>query len=191
MNRESHINVRQAYPGELMGETVGRTRSLPHDKVQNRIISRAGSGGLRAHMQSNENVVTQRMISADAAVRMLTSAKAHASQLEKSFSIAIVDAAGVLVAFHRMDGASLGSVQVSIDKAYSAAAFGRGTHEWPAVFEKDAALRLGAPSGLDRLVPFGGGLPIVIDGARVGGIGVSGAHYTEDQKVAQAGLDSL
>ena len=49
----------------------------------------------------------------------------------------------------------------------------------------------GAPTGIDRLVIFGGGYPIKVDGQLVGAIGVSGGHYTEDQQVAEAGLAAL
>ncbi|TRM85941.1 cobalamin adenosyltransferase, partial [Sulfolobus sp. A20-N-G8] len=91
----------------------------------------------------------------------------------------------------RMDGAPLLSVQVAIDKAYTAVGFGMPTHQWYDFIKNDPPLALGAPSGINRLIIFGGGYPIVLNGKIVGGIGVSGGHYTEDMKVAEAALEAL
>ncbi len=52
-------------------------------------------------------------------------------------------------------------------------------------------LAAGAAAGIDRLVIFGGGYPIIVEGKIVGGIGVSGGHYKEDMEVAQAGLKAV
>jgi uncharacterized protein GlcG (DUF336 family) len=65
------------------------------------------------------------------------------------------------------------------------------THGWFDFIKDDPPLASGAPSGIDRLVIFGGGYPITIDGAVVGAIGVSGGHYSQDQEVAEAGLAVL
>ena len=65
------------------------------------------------------------------------------------------------------------------------------SHAWHDFIKDDAPLADGAPTGIDRLVIFGGGYPITVDGRLVGGIGVSGGHYSEDQKVAEAGLVAL
>ena len=92
--------------------------------------------------------------------------------------IAIVDDGGVLKAFSRMDGAALLSVQVAQDKAYTAVGFGMPTHGWHDFIKDDPPLADGAPTGIDRLVIFGGGYPITVDGQVVGAIGVSGGHYS-------------
>ena len=137
------------------------------------------------------DVVTKTSISADLAGRLIDAAAAHADGLGKGFCIAIVDESGVLKALHRMDGAPLVAVQISQDKAYTAVGFGMPSHGWYDFIKDDAPLALGAPTGIDRLVIFGGGYPVTIDGAVVGGIGVSGGHYSEDQAVAEAGLAIL
>jgi uncharacterized protein GlcG (DUF336 family) len=103
----------------------------------------------------------------------------------------VVDDSGVLKAFSRMDGAALLSVQVAQDKAYTAVGFGIPTDGWHDFIKDDPPLALGAPSGIDRLVVFGGGYPISIGGKLVGGIGVSGGHYSQDMDVAQAGLSAI
>jgi uncharacterized protein GlcG (DUF336 family) len=88
-----------------------------------------------------------------------------------------------------MDGAPLLSVEIAQNKAYTAAAFGLATHAWFDFIKGDEPLRLGIVH-TERLVTFGGGFPIVVDGEVIGAIGVSGGHYTDDMKVAQAALDS-
>ena len=55
----------------------------------------------------------------------------------------------------------------------------------------DPPLAMGAAPGIDRLIVFGGGYPIMVGEAVVGGIGVSGGHYSQDMEVAQAGLSAL
>jgi uncharacterized protein GlcG (DUF336 family) len=82
-------------------------------------------------------------------------------------------------------------VQVAQDKAYTAVGFGIPTDGWHDFIKDDPPLALGAPSGIDRLVVFGGGYPISIGGKLVGGIGVSGGHYSQDMDVAQAGLSAI
>jgi uncharacterized protein GlcG (DUF336 family) len=130
-------------------------------------------------------------ISTAAARRMIEAAEAKATELGKPFVTAVVDDGGVLKAFSRMDGAALLSVQVAQDKAYTAAGFGLPTHGWHDFIKDDAPLADGAPSGIDRLVVFGGGYPLMVDDQLVGGIGVSGGHYSEDMAVAEAALAAL
>jgi len=130
-------------------------------------------------------------ISTDLAHRIVAAAEAKAAEMGIPFVIAVVDESGVLKAFSRMDGAALLSVQVAQDKAYTAVGFGMPTDAWHDFIKDDAPLAAGAPTGIDRLVVFGGGYPIEVDGARVGAIGVSGAHYSQDMEVAKAGLAVL
>jgi uncharacterized protein GlcG (DUF336 family) len=130
-------------------------------------------------------------VSADLARRMITAAEEKAREMGVAMNIAVVDESGVLKAFSRMDGAALLSVQIARDKAYTAVGFGMPTHGWFDFIKDDPPLAAGAPSGIDRLVIFGGGYPITIDGAVVGAIGVSGGHYSQDQEVAEAGLAVL
>ena len=130
-------------------------------------------------------------ISSEAARRLITAAEAKAAELGKPFVTAVVDDGGVLKALSRMDGAPLLSVQVAQDKAYTAVGFGLPTHGWHDFIKDDPPLAAGAPSGIDRLVVFGGGYPITVADAIVGAIGVSGGHYTQDQEVAEAGLAAL
>ena len=108
-------------------------------------------------------------ISSEAARRLITAAEAKAAELGKPFVTAVVDDGGVLKALSRMDGAPLLSVQVAQDKAYTAVGFALPTHGWHDFIKDDPPLAAGAPSGIDRLVVFGGGYPIVVADQLVGG----------------------
>jgi uncharacterized protein GlcG (DUF336 family) len=133
-------------------------------------------------------VVEKKSVSTELAHRMIESAERKAAELGQAFVIAVVDESGVLKALSRMDGAPLLALQVAQDKAYTAAGWGMPTDAWHDFIRNDPPLAAGAVNGIDRLVIFGGGYPITVDGAVVGGIGVSGAHYTQDSEVAKAAL---
>lgn len=127
-------------------------------------------------------------ITSDLARRVVAAAEAKAQEMGHPFVIAVVDESGVLKSFSRMDGAALLSVQVAQDKAYTAIGFGLPTDGWYDFIKDDPPLAAGAVAGVDRLVIFGGGYPIKNGDQIIGGIGVSGGHYTQDMEVAQAGL---
>jgi uncharacterized protein GlcG (DUF336 family) len=127
----------------------------------------------------------------EAARTIVEAAITAAQQTDQRFTIAVVDAGGHLNAFARMDGAGVVTIQVATDKAYTAAATGTATDAWHEFIKNDAPLATGAPTQIDRLVTFGGGIPITIDGQLVGGIGVAGGHWSDDMKIAQAGLSAL
>ncbi|WP_125132931.1 heme-binding protein [Microbacterium sp. 10M-3C3] len=131
------------------------------------------------------------VITRAAARRLVDTALDHARELGKHVSIAVVDDGGFLIAFGRDDEANPSSVQIAIDKAYTAAVTRIATHQWQKTVEEDLPLRYGAAVGVERLITFGGGQPIVIGGTVVGGIGSSGAHWTGDTEITSAALRSL
>ena len=137
---------------------------------------------------NSDSITTTANVTAAHALRMIGAGIDKAEQLGKGFSIAVVDASGVLKAFARMDGAPLISVQIAQDKAYTATGFGIPTHVWHDFIKDDPPLAAGAPTGIDRLVIFGGGFPLEVDGQVVGAVGVSGGHYLEDMEVAEVCL---
>jgi uncharacterized protein GlcG (DUF336 family) len=114
-----------------------------------------------------------------------------AQELGACVNVAVVDASGLLSAFLRMPGAPLHSVEIAIDKAFTAVSFGLPTHQWAEALQShSAAVREGIVLR-PRFVAFGGGLPMVEAGQRIGAIGVSGGSEAQDQAIAQAGLDAL
>lgn len=134
--------------------------------------------------------VPQAAVSTSAAALACQAAVEHAHSLGIAVNVAVTDASGTLMAFLRMNGAFLHSIDIAIDKAYTSASFGFPTRQWPEILASDEALRLGLPLR-PRLVVFGGGLPITSDGQRIGGIGVSGGSAEQDEACARAGLAAL
>jgi uncharacterized protein GlcG (DUF336 family) len=125
---------------------------------------------------------------ADAA-KAIAAATAEADKNRWPVAIAVVDYAGYLVAFHRLDNTQLGSVEVAQEKAKTAALFRRPTK----VFE-DGLAAGGANLKFLKLpgaTPLEGGVPILKGGKIIGAIGVSGVKSTEDAQIAAAGLAAL
>jgi len=137
------------------------------------------------------NTYSKATISTALAHQMIAAAEAKAASMGHPFVIAVCDESGVLKAMSRMDGAALFSVQIAQDKAYTAVGFGLSSDGWHEFIKNDPPLAAGAVGGIDRLVIFGGGYPIKIGDAVVGGIGVSGGHYSHDMQVAEAGVAAL
>lgn len=136
------------------------------------------------------NALSKLSISQAAADRLIEAASAKAIEMGTPMVIAIVDESGVLKAFRRMDGAPMLSVDIATNKAWTSVSFGIPTHGWFDFIKNDPPLLNGIVH-TPRLVVFGGGYPITENGQVIGGIGVSGGHYEQDMKVAEAGLAAL
>lgn len=129
----------------------------------------------------------KRSIAADTALVAVQAAAAKAKQMGHAMSIAVCDEAGVLKAFLRMDGTGDLTLRIAQDKAYSAANMGVPTHGlWD--FVKNDPPLLNGITQYPRVIVFGGGYPIKEGNRVIGGIGVSGGHYSDDMEVARAGL---
>ncbi len=135
------------------------------------------------------SVIEKLGISSELAEKMITAAVKKAEEIQVPMVIAVVDESGVLKAFRRMDGAHLLSVDIAQNKAYTAVAFGMPTDKWYEFIKNDPPLLTGIVH-TPRLTVFGGGYPIQVNGQVVGGIGVSGGHYSQDMECAKAGLDA-
>lgn len=125
------------------------------------------------------------------AQRMIAAAHAEAERRSILVSAAVVDAGGHLIAFGRMDGAEIAGPVLAVDKAYTAVANRIATSELATLAAPGGELFGLHANGGGRFVIFGGGLPIAIDGAIVGGVGVSGASAAEDEACAFAALRCL
>lgn len=120
---------------------------------------------------------------------LLAGGRGKADEIGVPMCIAIVDESGNLIAFERMEGGKVTSTTIAIDKAYTAAAAKRATHEYGQVSQPGSpAYGINSAIG-GRLMVVGGGLPVIVDGVVVGGIGVSSGTPAQDQQVAQAGID--
>lgn len=133
---------------------------------------------------------TRQSIASEGAFKAILAAEKKAREIGVPMCIAVTDESGVLKAFTRMDGAPQLSVDISKDKAYTAIAFGIPTHAWYDFIKEDGPLLHGITK-TPRLIIFGGGYPIKDGDAIIGGIGVSGGHYQQDQEVAEAALAAL
>lgn len=119
---------------------------------------------------------------------VIAAAKAKSTELDLKMNIAVVDAGANLVAFARMDGAWLGSLDISIKKAKTARFFDMPTGAIGGLSQPGGPLfNIEHSSG--GLITFPGGLPIMdASGAVVGAVGVSGSSVENDHTVAEAGI---
>ena len=130
------------------------------------------------------------MVTLEAAHRITAAAKQHATEIGVAMNIAVVDAGAHLVSFERMDGGWLGSIDIAINKAYTARAFDMSTKELGGMAQSGEPL-FGIHATNDvRIIVFAGGIPLASDGSVVGAIGVSGGTPDEDQAVAEAGASA-
>ncbi|MEM4251260.1 MAG: heme-binding protein [Candidatus Bathyarchaeia archaeon] len=122
---------------------------------------------------------------------MLAAAEQKAIEIGVPMDIAIVDEGGNLLLFERMDGAKITGIDIAINKAFTAACSRRGTHEYAEVASPGKPAFGIHVSNQGRFMIFGGGLPVVVNGEVVGGIGCSSGTAEQDRQVAQAGVDAL
>jgi len=129
-------------------------------------------------------------ITVAAASAIVQAAVAHAEENGWRINVAVVDRGGNLMAFLRMPGAFLHSIDIAVDKAFTSASFGFPTGQWMKFIGHDDGMKFGF-SARPRLVVFGGGLPIRAGEDWIGGVGVSGASEAEDEECAMAGLKAI
>lgn len=128
-------------------------------------------------------------VSVDVAKKASAAAVAEARKNNWSTAVAVTDTAGNLVYFERMDNTQVGSINIAIGKARSAAQFKRPTKVFQDLVAKGSEFTY--LLGLEGAVVVQGGIPIVQDGKIVGAIGVSGGTGPQDQQVAEAGLAGM
>lgn len=140
-------------------------------------------------MSDGAKSVSVPTITAAAARDLVTRAAERANEIGVPMCIAISDYAGDLKAFLRMDGAAQASISIAQDKAHTSTnGFGMSTDAWWDFIKDDPPLLHGIVKE-PRLIVFGGGFPIKENGQIIGGIGVSGGHYTQDSDVARSGVE--
>jgi glc operon protein GlcG len=128
-------------------------------------------------------------ITLDQAEKAMAAAEAKARQNNWNVVISIVDSGGHAVMLHRLDGTQLASIRIAEGKARTAVEFRRPTKALEDVIAGGGAgLRYFTVRGVNLME---GGVPIVLDGKIIGGIGVSGVDSKNDAQIAQAGADAV
>lgn len=131
------------------------------------------------------------MITLADARRIIEAAERKAAEIGQPMNIAVADAGGNLVAHARMDNAWLGSIDISIKKAYTSRAFDIATKDL-AEHSQSGGQFFGINASNDgKIMIFAGGIPLIKDGAVVGAIGVSGGSGEQDHTVAEAGAGAF
>ena len=134
-----------------------------------------------------ESLKPTKYITLEGARKMMAAAERVAKESNWSVAIAIVDAAGHLLMFEKLDDTQFGSIDVAIGKARSAVAFKRPTKALEEIIAGGRSVFL----AVENLTPLQGGLPVIVDGQVIGGVGVSGVLSAQDEQIAQAALDAL
>jgi uncharacterized protein GlcG (DUF336 family) len=127
------------------------------------------------------------MVTLANARRVIAAAEKRAEEIKWPMNIAVVDEGGNLVSHVRMDGAWIGSIDISINKAFTARAFDLSTKELAANAQPGDQFFGIHVSNRGRIMIFAGGIPLKRGGKVVGAIGVSGGSGEQDQTVAEAG----
>ncbi|MGH7375248.1 MAG: GlcG/HbpS family heme-binding protein [Candidatus Rokuibacteriota bacterium] len=147
------------------------------------LVLAAGSAGAQAPPPYGPPITLEQ------AKKVMAGAEAEARKNSWAVVITILDSGGNLVMAQRLDGTQFGSVEVARDKAYSAVAFRRPTKAFEdGLGQGGTNLRILKVTGAS---PLEGGLPIVVDGKIVGGVGVSGVTAPQDAQIGRAGIDAL
>ena len=131
------------------------------------------------------------MITLEVARRVIAAAERKAAEIGQPMNIAVADAGGNLVAHVRMDGAWIGSIDISIKKAWTARAFDLPTKDLAANSQSGGQFFGIHASNDGRVMIFAGGIPLREGGKVVGAIGVSGGSGAQDHAVAEAGAAVL
>jgi len=132
-------------------------------------------------------LLAKKGVSLEDAKKMAAGAAAEARKNRWNMAIAVIDEGGNLVYFERLDETQIASADIAIGKARTAVAYKRPTKALEDALNSGQNAILSFPN----TIPREGGLPIVVDGKVVGGIGVSGGKSSEDAQVARAGVDAF
>lgn len=127
----------------------------------------------------------------DLAKRVVSAAEEKARQIGQPMNIAVADEGGNLVAFVRMDGGWLGSIDISINKAFTSRAFDISTKDLSELSQPGKDFFGIHVSNGGRIMIFAGGVPLKRSGKVIGAIGVSGGSGKQDHTVAEAGASAV
>jgi len=134
--------------------------------------------------------VNEISISRQASIEACLSSVKKAEELGIKINVSVTDNKGLEMAFLRMENSFIHSIDIAKDKAYTSASFGFSTDTWTTIFKSMPHLEHGF-SNRERLIPFGGGLPIFENGIKIGAIGVSGGTEEEDIICAKYAIEKI
>jgi uncharacterized protein GlcG (DUF336 family) len=120
--------------------------------------------------------------------RIIAAGEKKAIELGIPYNLAVADAGGNLIAHARMDGAWLGSIDISIHKAFTARAFDMSTEDLSKMAQSGKPLFGINTTNHEKIVIFGGGMPVKVGDEVVGAVGASGGTVDQDQKVVEAAV---
>ncbi len=120
-------------------------------------------------------------------LKIHAAAEAEARRNNWNVAIAILDDGGHLLHFARMDGATPANAGIAIEKGRTAAFSRRSSGKWEEIVKSGRTSMMKMPG----ILPVQGGMPIVVEGTCIGGVGVSGVQSAQDEQIAQAGIDAL
>ena len=129
----------------------------------------------------------RKVITLDGAKAILAAAEAEALKNKWTVAIAVVDESGNLIAFHKVDDTQVGSIDIAIGKARTAARMKRPTKALEDAVAGGRTVML----AIEGLTPLEGGVPVMLGGRVIGAVGVSGVTSQQDAQVAQAGVAAL
>lgn len=131
------------------------------------------------------------MVTLADARRIIAAAEKKAEKIKQPMNIAVVDEGGNLVSHVRMDGAWIGSIDISINKAFTSRAFDIATKDLAKNSQSGDQFFGIHVSNHGRVMIFAGGVPLKRNGKVVGAVGVSGGSGDQDQEVAEAGAEAF
>jgi glc operon protein GlcG len=140
------------------------------------------------------NIANSKRLTHAGAKMMMAAAIASAQQAGAAVTIAVADAGGHLIVLERMEGGRFHTVHSSTTKAVCAASNRRATSAKGAVgqdLDTNHALGLALAAGAERWTAMEGGCPVIVDGECIGGVGVAGADWQTDERIAQAAVEAI
>ena len=191
-SHELNLPLYTSEPSSLLMNTIvilamltilaGATLSITGFTVISSVV--AQTTGDNATMSGN---MTAGVITLNDARKIISAAEKKATEIGQPQNIAVVDAGGNLVSHVRMDGAWIGSIDISINKAFTSRAFDISTKDLANNSQPGDQFFGINESNDGRIMIFAGGIPLIHNGQVVGAIGVSGGSGDQDQAVAEAG----
>ena len=123
--------------------------------------------------------------------QIIAAGEQKAEEIGVPYNLAVVDAGGNLVAHARMDGAWLGSIDISIHKAWTSRAFDMATEQLAKMAQSGKPLFGINSTNHEKVVIFAGGMPVKRGASVVGAVGASGGTVEQDQKVVEAAVKAM